>query len=304
MALQIDSFIFHAAGSNLQSSAKRYTSRLGSSNDGLTLLFAHGVGSRKTTATRSQLMHHPSFTQILDKEQWEPTIEQIFCLQQNKATCDRIREAWAFDWQSHGDAAVLNEKVLESRQDVIFFLVEPTILSQELFDAHAKEREDFAIMSMKVTLARRDSWPDKRSAAAYLRRRLPWKHWDSRVFDAYINHGLRMITTSTGEALGLKTSKRQEGMSYPQFAPYIESVTLFRERCMDIPFHIIFGEKIDFMPRYIQEDLYNAVEGSKLVSLTRVPNAGHLVVQENPDGLSVVICDRLGSKDTWMKSRM
>ncbi|KNZ75953.1 Peroxisomal membrane protein LPX1 [Termitomyces sp. J132] len=310
MTLHIDSFIFRVDATDLQSTAKRYTSRFGS-KDGLTLVFAHCVGSHK--------------------EQWEPTIEQIFRLQQSKNRRDRIREAWAFDWQSHGDAAVINAGVLNSRNEavspvewalalesfvnlhlkghrvvafghsagtaamsvlscpvmlassskskyfLVLFLVEPTILSQELFDAHAKEREDSANLTMKATLARRDSWPNKGAAAAYLRGRLPWTTWDPRVFNIYVNHGLQALSTSDGEAVGLKTDKRQEGMTYPQFAPYIESVTLFRERCMIIPFHIIFGEKIDFMPRYIQEGLSDTSQGFKPASVTRVSSAGHLV---------------------------
>ncbi|KAG5716857.1 hypothetical protein E4T56_gene3418 [Termitomyces sp. T112] len=98
MALHIDSFTFRIAATDLQSTAKRYTSRF-SSRNGLTLLFAHCVGSHK--------------------EQWEPTIEQIFRLQQQKDQRDRIREAWAFDWQSHGDAAIINARVLDSRKDAV-----------------------------------------------------------------------------------------------------------------------------------------------------------------------------------------
>jgi hypothetical protein len=55
---------------------------------------------------------------LTDKEQWEPIIEQTFQLQQGKARHQRVREAWSFDWQSHGDAAVLNRELLEnSRAD-------------------------------------------------------------------------------------------------------------------------------------------------------------------------------------------
>jgi len=52
-----------------------------------------------------------------DKETWEPTIERIFEVQNGKSVTDarnRIREAWSFDWQSHGDAAVLNKIALET----------------------------------------------------------------------------------------------------------------------------------------------------------------------------------------------
>ncbi|KAG5716856.1 hypothetical protein E4T56_gene3417 [Termitomyces sp. T112] len=157
---------------------------------------------------------------------------------------------------------------------------------------------------MKVTLTRRDSWPSQEAAVAYLRRRLPWKSWDSRVFNLYVNHGLRSIPKPDGEAVGLKASKKQEGMAYPQFPPYIESVTLFRERCMVIPFHIIFGEKIDFMPRYIQEGLCDTSQGFKPASVTRVSNAGHLIVQENPDALAIAICSNLDGRGLQIKSRM
>ncbi|KAF8072085.1 Alpha/beta hydrolase fold-1 [Lyophyllum atratum] len=333
--LHIESFSFSATGTTkLQSTAKRYTSKAETSEDGLTLLFAHCLGSHK--------------------EQWEPTIERIFHLQQSKDRRDRVREAWAFDWQSHGDAAVLNEGLLNSREDAVsagewalalesfvkshlkghrivalghsagtgaimmsvrnypvqrppyiaIFLIEPTMLSQELFDAHAKEREHFAKMSMKVTLERRDTWPDREAAANYLRSRLPWKSWDARVFDMYIKHGLRTVLSSDGQAVVLKTSKQQEGLAYPHFAPYIEATTLFSERSLVIPFHVIFGAKIDFVPEYIQESLVDANKGRKPTSVTRVPDAGHLIVQENPDGLAIAICDNLGGKKLQVLSRM
>ncbi|KAJ8702118.1 hypothetical protein PTI98_000861 [Pleurotus ostreatus] len=60
-------------------------------SEGLTLLFLHCVGAHK--------------------EQWEPTIQAIF------ERASNIREAWAFDWQNHGDAAVLNKNALSERKD-------------------------------------------------------------------------------------------------------------------------------------------------------------------------------------------
>lgn len=69
---------------------------------------------------------------------------------------------------------------------VAVFLVEPVLISRELFKVHAQEREDSARNSMKYTLERRDQWPSREAAAAYLRRRLPWKSWDMRVFERYM----------------------------------------------------------------------------------------------------------------------
>ncbi|KAJ7446581.1 Alpha/beta hydrolase family-domain-containing protein [Mycena latifolia] len=105
MCLETTSVVFDcppnnsdSPGSVLKMTAKRYFTRdSASNNEGFTLLFAHCVGAHK--------------------EHWEPTIEGIFRLQQPKARCQRVREAWAFDWQSHGDAAILNREVIaRSRQ--------------------------------------------------------------------------------------------------------------------------------------------------------------------------------------------
>ncbi|PCH33126.1 hypothetical protein WOLCODRAFT_63391 [Wolfiporia cocos MD-104 SS10] len=68
--------------------AKRYVPATPSAN-GLTLLFAHCTGAHK--------------------EFWEPVIEALF----ENADPLQIREAWSVDWQSHGEAAVLNESLLK-----------------------------------------------------------------------------------------------------------------------------------------------------------------------------------------------
>lgn len=51
-----------------------------------------------------------------DKEQWEPVMESLYALQvqsESGAEPQAVREAWAFDWQSHGESAVLNEEALK-----------------------------------------------------------------------------------------------------------------------------------------------------------------------------------------------
>ncbi|KAJ6543407.1 hypothetical protein DFH09DRAFT_928645, partial [Mycena vulgaris] len=66
--------------------------------EGFSLLFSHCIGGHK--------------------ELWEPVIEEIFRLQQVKASPQRVREAWAFDRQDHGDAAILNREALDGTQDI------------------------------------------------------------------------------------------------------------------------------------------------------------------------------------------
>ncbi|TFK36161.1 Alpha/Beta hydrolase protein [Crucibulum laeve] len=72
--------------------AKQYS--MSQSNvQGFTLLFAHGLGAHK--------------------EQWEPTIQYLF---KGAINSNLIREAWSFDWPSHGDAAILNQDILNAQE--------------------------------------------------------------------------------------------------------------------------------------------------------------------------------------------
>ena len=81
--------------------AKRYWQRSSLSLQdptALTLVFAHGNG--------------------FHKEQWEPTIEELYNLPDIVIGKKKIREVWAIDSPNHGDAAILNEIVLEAHQPV------------------------------------------------------------------------------------------------------------------------------------------------------------------------------------------
>lgn len=51
---------------------------------------------------------------LVDKEHWEPTIQRLFesSFGSTIGSVPVIREAWAFDWQTHGDSAVHNAEAL------------------------------------------------------------------------------------------------------------------------------------------------------------------------------------------------
>ncbi|KAJ6571401.1 Alpha/Beta hydrolase protein [Mycena capillaripes] len=97
MPLEITSFVFDcpqnvkdAPGRVLKMAAKRYCTRESArDSNGLVLLFSHCIGAHK--------------------EQWEPTIQRIFELRSSE-----VSEAWAFDWQTHGDSAILNRELLKT----------------------------------------------------------------------------------------------------------------------------------------------------------------------------------------------
>lgn len=120
MSLAHESFIFSGSlhgDSALKMSAKRYTYALSDRNThGLTLIFAHGIGSRRFQLNLLQLRALIVYYPVIDKEHWEPVLQHIFQLQNSKGESYRIREAWSFDWQNHGDSAVLNYAALKAQK--------------------------------------------------------------------------------------------------------------------------------------------------------------------------------------------
>ncbi|KAH9923362.1 alpha/beta-hydrolase [Fomitopsis serialis] len=72
--------------------AKRYVPN-GAVPAGLTLLFTHCTGSHK--------------------ESWEVVIAELLQLKDSAFNAPVVREAWSVDWQSHGEAATVNENILK-----------------------------------------------------------------------------------------------------------------------------------------------------------------------------------------------
>ncbi|KAG6853401.1 hypothetical protein C0991_004734 [Blastosporella zonata] len=66
----------------------------------LTLILTHGTG--------------------FHKEQWEPTVDELYALLDGGVASPRVREIWSIDAPNHGDAAVLNEGVLKLGYEPIF----------------------------------------------------------------------------------------------------------------------------------------------------------------------------------------
>jgi len=87
-------------GTPLVSTMKRYTR-------------ASGKGPRPDEPSAILLLGHGAG---FPKETWEPTIEDLFALDDKLTPTTvgalRVREAWALDCQNHGEAAVVNAEIL------------------------------------------------------------------------------------------------------------------------------------------------------------------------------------------------
>ncbi|KAF8816217.1 hypothetical protein BYT27DRAFT_7238055 [Phlegmacium glaucopus] len=308
----------------LKMTGKRYTTSFSQNEvNGLTLLFTHCIGSHK--------------------EQWEPVIESLFTLQQKVDKAHRIREAWSFDWQNHGDAAVHNRELLKVRTEgvsvhewwpaitdfvrspymkghrivpvghsagaatvilttkgmlyhelpyVAMVLIEPTMMTREVFNAHLDDRMASMDSVVAATSARRDFWLSKEQAFEYFKGRFPWKSWDPRVLRLLTEHGLEELPSG---GVTLKCDKKQEAISYPDVEPHFEGTLQFGRICHSLPIHVIWGTRIDFWPEYSQNALSDASEGRVVASVTRIQQAGHMVVQEQPELVSQAIRDILST---------
>lgn len=310
--------------------AKRYTTEQDTENkDGLTLLFAHCIGSHK--------------------EQWEPVISAIYSSQNTTRTPghQRVREVWAFDWQSHGDSALLNRDVLSDEAVSVYewasaiavfiqssrmkghrivalghsagagammlttlalptmsisppyaaiILIEPMMISQDLFYSTFDERIAAMEFAVEATRVRRDTWPSRKTAFQWMKNKFPWCNWDPRVLQLFTEYGLTLVNSnSQNEPVKLKTSKEHEALSYPDVDGHFHAPLELARVCKEVPVHIVWGEKEDFVPDYIQELLSDVSQGRLVASVERVKDAGHMVVQEKPDALASILCKILST---------
>ncbi|KAJ3528232.1 hypothetical protein NMY22_g9497 [Coprinellus aureogranulatus] len=319
-------------GQGLWVCAKRYsTEESVKDTKGLTLLFTHCNGS--------------------SKEEWDIVISNLFKIQSSKDEPFRIREAWSFDRQNHGDAAVLNARALNGRKEgtlylrlrnaalyewalaltwfvrspllyghrlvpfghsagtsawmlttthfaldsipyVSMFLVESTITPKDIFETELEERLSYMDLVVNLTLKRRDEWPNKEAALEYFGKRLPWSLWDHRALKSFVEHGLH-DAPDTRRGVTLKWTKEQEASSYPDRVPHYESAVRLAEVSNVIPVHLIWGERIEFMPEYLRDALSDKSAGMNVASVSYIEDAGHMVVQEKPDTLAETIASKL-----------
>ncbi|KAF7300743.1 AB hydrolase-1 domain-containing protein [Mycena kentingensis (nom. inval.)] len=313
-------------GVRLKLAVKRYTTRdAAPPDDGLTLLLGHCIGAHK--------------------EQWEPTIERIFALRRGL-----VHEAYAVDWQTHGDAALLNRDILESspgRVDGVsaaewgeaigafvrsssmrgkrivgighsascsalvhsseyqftsstpkipycaFILIEPTSIPHDLYYRDLDTRMSQMEFVVSATLRRRETWASREEAFAWMRKRVPWSVWDERVLRRLVDHGLGPDPSGPAGSVRVKADRRYEALSYTDTRPHFDAPTIIERlgsgssASESTPVHFVWAEVGELIPLFVQE--YFASPGAGGASTSKVAG-GHMLVQENPDGLAERIC--------------
>jgi hypothetical protein len=64
-------------------------------------------------------------------------------------------------------------------------LIEPTLVTRELFNEHFQDRMSQMEFSISATSSRRDRWKSKAEALLYFQKRFPWNMWDPKVLRCY-----------------------------------------------------------------------------------------------------------------------
>ncbi|KAF8452387.1 Alpha/beta hydrolase family-domain-containing protein [Boletus edulis BED1] len=129
--------------------------------------------------------------------------------------------------------------------------------------------------------------------------------WDKRILKLFVEHGLRPLPTADHPDLkdGV-TSKGTKKQLIAAFRDCVSKGVAYRylpHVLKDIPTHITYGTVADFIPGEWQEDTLHIASGgiSNFASVTKVPGAGHMILQTHPDVIGDVLWESVTQPHEW-----
>ncbi|KAG2124407.1 uncharacterized protein EDB93DRAFT_541658 [Suillus bovinus] len=153
---------------------------------------------------------------------------------------------------------------------VAVFLLEPSMLTRELWMSHLMEREALA--------------------AKYCRKRKPWAEFDQEVFDVFKQHGFYSVSIQDGSEKEMKVAFKcdlhHEALAYQDTESHFEATDQYTRICRVVPVHIVFGTIHDYVPSYFHDCMTDVSQGRCPASVKRVPGAGHNILQQTPEALA------------------
>ncbi|KAJ3548265.1 hypothetical protein NM688_g5318 [Phlebia brevispora] len=308
----------YVKGEPLKMAARRYSIHDHSVSDGLTLLFLHGTGNHKEhwEPTIDRLYHF----QNEDKKDF--TIREVWALDWQTHGDSAVLNAEAFnepfsratvaDWAaaivdfvrvhlaSHRIICVAHSgDRIRSLYSLLYYaetahipyesiiIIEPGIVDHETFAANPQDRKQVDRL-VKVITTRRNEWASHEAAYAWFLQRAPWNTWDPRVVRLFAYKGLRPI--QPGETrVTTKCDRMHEAQNLTEHQSVFQGVAQIGRVCVDVPIHAIFGEVNDFPIQHARACLTDIRKGREMASISTIPGAGHMVVQQQPDLLADVL---------------
>jgi len=166
------------------------------------------------------------------------------------------------------------------------------ILVEPMLDARAgNDYEQLRTRLVRSAHKRKDVWDSREDAAAYFKNTI---RWHPRILDIFIKYGLRDHPTHTHEVspfhgVTLACTRDQEALMYRDKDGATAPVQDLNVVCHQIPVHVIFGGNPDYLPRSVQDGLTDPKSGRRFASVTRIPDTGHLIPQQNPSALAAAL---------------
>ncbi|EIW62399.1 uncharacterized protein TRAVEDRAFT_70479 [Trametes versicolor FP-101664 SS1] len=188
-------------------------------------------------------------------------------------------------------------------------LAEPVILTPDVLDQILQGDSSLGKI-LEYTRTRRDIWPSRAVARAWLATRLPWSQWDARVLDLYVEHALRDLPTAVypdeHEGVTLATTRAAELAAYTHYEDAYEAAEILPSLCdAGLPVHIVWATVKDRLPQPVHKCAASAAANSPVRMIWNVVEGGHQIVQENPDGVADAIWETLthNAKSVYMNEQ-
>ncbi|EPS93424.1 hypothetical protein FOMPIDRAFT_1170528 [Fomitopsis schrenkii] len=319
--------------------AKRYTAPacVPEDTDALTLVFAHGTGYHKEhwEPTLEHIFEHATRDgRVKIRDAWA-----IDCPNHGDAAVLNERTLlWGYDnfsWEEYARgvyhflsgvypgvgvdfskrnlvgighsmgaiALVLANTFLPKPNFVSFVLAEPMSFPKDSMSPN------LTVFLTNSAEKRRDIFPSRGEALAWLQSRPGFKVWDPRVLRIFVEHGLRDLPTAEypdkTDGVTLKCAKTQEAATFRDNCNTgrVRGYNYLLTLCAARPVHVVFGAVDDYIPREVKDRLLKEGILDRYASVRRVPGAGHLVVQTHPRGLADVIWGILSGQSTQEEPR-
>ncbi|KAJ7822178.1 hypothetical protein B0H14DRAFT_3146448 [Mycena olivaceomarginata] len=135
-------------------------------------------------------------------------------------------------------------------------------------------------LNVRGVQSRQATFASREDASLWARKRMPWKTWDDRVFQRYLQHGFRSIEGSS--QVTTSCSIAQEIWQCEPNVPIIAG-HLYPKLCATVPVHGIFGQRPEMYSNATRDRFFDGKEGRSMASVQVILKAGHLLVQEKPD---------------------
>ncbi|KAG8899010.1 hypothetical protein FRB99_006977 [Tulasnella sp. 403] len=147
-----------------------------------------------------------------------------------------------------------------------------------------------------LTYQRRDVWPSRKAALKDFSSSKGYKSWHPSIISLFVQHAIRdhpakNFSFGSYDGVSLACDRFHEAACYRGGSELsVTMVGALTNISHTIPVHVIWGEIEDSLSRAAKDALNDESNSNiRFASVSWVPNAGHLVIQNSPSGVATAI---------------